>query len=489
VGLYRRAFFFSTAERYVTIVLNFLLISVISRILSPDEIGVSVIGTTIIAFAETLRDSPSSYLVQKKDLTRADARTAFTIMLLVSLLIATILLVVAEPLGRALGQHDLAPFLWVIAACLLPACLERPIMALLRRDMEFATYAFINITAMLTTVVLTVALALLGFSYMCFAWGLLGGTLMAALLALYIRPFFWIFRPFLSEWRRVLPFNVYGGSSGLLAAVYDVVPYAIFGRSAQFAAVGYFNRAMMLCRIPDKLNAGLISLALPAFSTVVREGGNLAKAYLRALELVTVVDWPLRVLLALFAEAAVRLILGPQWIPVVPAAQIMSLAFLLSTPQILAYPILVAAGRIRDTLTINLICLPTSALAIALGARHGLDGMALAMFLIAPLQTGVTLIFIRRRVAIHWRDLMAAVQKSLIVSLWSAAGPVALVLISGGRPESSLALSALMCIVAAGGWLIGIRTTRHPIYTELEHAREVLLSRISRLRDSRPKTR
>jgi len=489
VGLYRRAFFFSTSERYITIVLNFVLISVISRILTPDEIGVSVIGTTIIAFTETLRDSPSSYLVQKKELTRADTRTAFTIMLLISLLIAIILFSVAAWLGRALGQRELAPFLWVIGACLLPACLERPIMALLRRDMEFGTYAFINVTAMLTTVVLTVTLALRGFSYMCFAWGLLGGTLVSATLALCFRPFFWIFRPLLSEWRSVLPFNIYGGTSGLLGAVNDMVPYAVLGRSAQFDTVGYFNRALTLGRLPDKLNTGLISLALPAFSAVVREGGNLAKAYLRALELVTVVEWPLRLLLVLFADAAVRLILGPQWSAVVPALQIMSLAFLLSAPQILAYPILVAAGGIRDTLTINLICVPIAALTIALGAAHGLIGMALAMFLVAPLQTGVTLIFIRRRIAFHWHDLIAAVQRSAIVSLLSAAGPVGLVLISGGRPDSSLALSVLIGIVFAAGWLIGARMTKHPICRELEHAREILLSSVPRLRGSRAETR
>ena len=489
MGLYRRAFLFSSAERYLTIVLNFVLISVISRILTPDEIGVSVIGTTIIAFAEALRDSPSSYLVQKKELTRADARTAFTIMLLISLLIAAILVAVSERLGRALGQNDLAPFLWVIAACLIPACLERPIMALLRRDMEFATYAFINVTTMLTTVLLTVFLALRGYSYMCFAWGLLGGTLVSALLALCVRPLFWIFRPLLTEWRRVLPFNVNGATNALLAVVYDVVPYMILGRSAQFATIGHFNRVMMLCRIPDKLSAGLISLALPAFSTVVREGGSLPRAYLRALELVTVFDWPLRVLLALFADDAVRLVLGPQWTQIVPALQLTALASLLSAPQVLAYPILVAAGAVRDIMTINLICLPIAALAMAVGAQHGLEGMALAIFLIAPAQAGVTVIFIRRRVALQWRDLMTAAQRSMIVSLWSAAGPFALVLISGGRPESSLALCVLMGLVAASGWLIGVRTTRHPVCIELERARDVLLSRIPRLRGNRVETR
>jgi hypothetical protein len=35
-----------------------------------------------------------------------------------------------------------------------------------------------------------------------------------------------------------------------------------------------------------------------------------------------------------------------------------------------------------------------------------------------------------------------------------------------------------MELVAAAGWLIGIRTTRHAIFVEREHAREVQLSRI-----------
>ena len=489
MGLYRRAFLFSSGERYATIILNFALISAISRILTPEEIGVSVIGTTIIAFAESFRDSPSSYLVQKKELTEADGRTAFTIMLVISLLIAASLLVVAGWLARVLRQDELAPFLWLIAACLLPACVERPIMALLRRDMEFATYAFINISATLTTVALTVALAARGFSYMCFAWGLLAGTLVSATLALYFRPYFWIFRPLLSEWRQVLPFNVYGGTSGLLAAVYDMVPYAILGRSAQFDAVGYFNRAITLCRLPDKLNTGIISLALPAFSTVVREGGNLSQAYLRALELVTVVEWPLRVLLVLFADGIVHVILGPQWSAIVPLVQIMSLAFLLSTPQILAYPILVAAGGIRDTLIINLICVPLAAILMSLSAWYGLRAMAFAMFLIAPLQTCVALIFIRRRVAFDWSELLSAIQKSAIVSVASAVGPVAIVLASEGRPELSILLSAGIGMLAAVGWLIGIRLTRHAIYVEIEHIRDAVLRRAPPLRRDRAETR
>ena len=276
---------------------------------------------------------------------------------------------------------------------------------------------------------------------------------------------------------------------GPSAAVYDMVPYAILGRSAQFDAVGYFNRAITLCRLPDKLNTGIISLALPAFSTVVREGGNLSKAYLRALELVTVVEWPLRVLLVLFADGIVHVILGPQWSAIVPLVQIMSLAFLLSTPQILAYPILVAAGGIRDTLTINLICVPLAAILMGLSAWYGLRAMAFAMFLIAPLQTCVALIFIRRRVAFDWSELLSAIQKSAIVSVASTVGPVAIVLVSEGRPELSMLLSTGIGMLAAVGWLIGIRLTRHPICVEIEHIRDAVLRRAAPLRRNRAETR
>jgi O-antigen/teichoic acid export membrane protein len=69
----RRALLFTSAERYTNLVVNFVLISIVSRLLSPAEIGISIVGATIVGIIEILRDIPSPYLVQEKELGRDDA--------------------------------------------------------------------------------------------------------------------------------------------------------------------------------------------------------------------------------------------------------------------------------------------------------------------------------------------------------------------------------------------------------------------------------
>ena len=464
----RLALVFSSGERYATIILNFVLIAAVSRILTPEEIGVSAIGATIVAFTEGIRDSTSTHLVHKKELTRQDSRTCFTIMLLITLTIAGGLSAIAGWLGEVLRQDQLAPFIYVVSLSLLPGCFERPIMALLRRDMQFATYACVTVSAAVITLVVTVALALAGFSYMCFAWGMLAGTSSAALIALCFRPSFWIYRLDLGEWREVLALNGYGTVTASLGAAYDTLPYAILGRQAQFAAVGFYNRTVMLCRLPDKLNAGIITLALPAFSQIARDGGNLAGAYFRGLELVTVFEWPLRVLIAVFAYPAVLILLGPQWIDIVPLVQIMSLALVFATPQILSPPLLVAAGGVHDTLAVNLITWPLAIAVISVSAWLGLYAMAFAMFLIAPWQTFVSVLYIRKHVPFAWGEFAAAFWKSALVTIFSATGPLLVVAASGFRFDFSVVPFLIAGVLSVVGWFAGAWLTRHPVWFEVE---------------------
>src|SRR4051794_10217067 len=75
----KRALLMSTGERYVMLVTNFATAAAVSRILSPEEIGVSVIGMAILAITISFREfSGSSYLIQPGELRREDIRGAFT---------------------------------------------------------------------------------------------------------------------------------------------------------------------------------------------------------------------------------------------------------------------------------------------------------------------------------------------------------------------------------------------------------------------------
>src|SRR3954453_7595002 len=113
----RRALLVSTADKYFGLLVNIGTIAVISRLLKPSEIGVSVVGTAIMTFALAVREFGSSgFLIQHHDLTRYDVRTVFTFQFLITGAIVAALLAVAPAVSSSFGQPGLEGYLYVVSA-------------------------------------------------------------------------------------------------------------------------------------------------------------------------------------------------------------------------------------------------------------------------------------------------------------------------------------------------------------------------------------
>ena len=356
----KRALFISTGERYFLLASNFIRVALVSRLLTPSEIGVSVIGMAIVAIAMSAREFVSaSFLIQRENLTRDDIRGAFSAMLIITGAISGLLMLAAPWLAESYREPNLVPYLHVIAVCLLVELFSTQILTLLKRDMLFGKVAVINISSTITGIAATVGLALLGFSFMSFAWAWLAGSVVAGVLALSFRPQFWMFVPSFKNWRALLEFGGYNGITVVLFKLYDQLPYLMLGQLVSPNAAGLFSRCQTICELPDKiLLGGVVQVILPAFAAEVRQGRDLRAPYLNALGLVTAVLWPAHVIIATLAYPIVAVLLGSQWHEVAPLVQIVALASLFAFSFELNYPVLVAKGAISRRLRAGLDRVP-----------------------------------------------------------------------------------------------------------------------------------
>jgi O-antigen/teichoic acid export membrane protein len=472
----RRALLFASAERYFVLAVNFVMVAIVSRLLTPEDVGLSVIGTAAIATAESLRDCPTSYLIQKKDLSRDETQTTFVVMLTLTVLLAGIFWVIATPLSAFYKQPDLIAFLHVVSFALLPGPFERPIMALLRRDMQFGTLAFINICTAAVSAVLTVALAVLGFRYMSFAWAALAGNATAVVLALYFRPDWWIYKRQMRAWRQVIAFGGYNSATAVLNQVYEWLPYFVLGRAVSLDAVGLYSRAIMVCQLPAKCTLTIVApVALSAFAAEARQGHSLKSPFLRTLEYFTVVQWPALALVSLLADPVVSLLLGQQWLNIVPLVRVIAIAYMFSFISVLGYQVFVAVGGVRDLLISSLVSLPISALAVSISAYFGAEVMAACLLVTVPLQGYVTLSFIRSHVPFRWRELANAVSKSLLVTLASIAGPALYIAVAGFQRDLSVFSAAILAFSALAGWWLGMRVLDHPFLAEVRNVMQTAI--------------
>lgn len=472
----RRAFAMAAGEQYVRLAISFASIAMVSRLLTPTEIGIAVIGTGIMAIALGLREfATSDFLIQRQEVVRDDLRTAFTLAFLLTALITAAMFALAPWFGEWYGEEQLAQFLRIAAVAGLVEALSLPIRGILRRELEFGTLALVNTAAAVTTAAATILLALAGFSYMSVAWAMLAAAATTTVLSFAFRPDLSILRPALKSWGSVLAFGGYNGASFVINRAYEALPQLVLGQLLPASAVGFYNRAQMVSDIPDKIVlASAFSIAFPALAAEIRGGRSLKEPYLLALSYITAFYWPALVLLALLAYPVVELILGSQWRAATPLLQLMAVAGLAWFPVVLTSPVLLAVGANRDRVLADLLGRSVSAVVLCSSAAFGIIAMAASKLVTLPFQMVVTFCFVRRHIPFRWQELRRALWKSAAVTAGSAAGPVGVVALSGSGFDLSVAATALAAALAATGWLATLLAVRHPVLVELRQAAAVL---------------
>lgn len=468
----RRALFWTTSERYVGLLLNFVLIVVLSRLLAPAEIGIMQLGWIVMILSEPLRDfGVGSYLVQKRELEPTDVRSAFTVALLFSAVPAFVVFTCAGSIASFYDEPGLRSFLRVLAPTFLLAPFSAIPLSLMRREMAFDRLAFVNVSCTLLNVVSITTLAVLGFSYMSPAWAAWVWSIAFIFLGLRVRPDLSPFRITLQGWRSVLSFGGYSAVPQALQRVYDSLPSLVLGRLVSIEALGFFDRAVKVSELPEKVGTiGVQAVALPGFASAARAGRSLKQGYLDAIEHVTVVQWPGLLLLVLLAEPIVWVLLGPQWAPVVVLVRIIAVAFLANFSQVLGNAVLIAAGHPRDTLVIALLALPIMALLFVVASLQGLVMAAVSLIVIAVLRAVISNTFVCRRLGIGWSEIAVRLWRSLAVSAMAMVGPLIIVALDGFDLHLGVAAAVVIGTVTVPGWLIGLRITRHPFGAEIRRA-------------------
>jgi O-antigen/teichoic acid export membrane protein len=463
--------------QYFRMALQFALIAAISRLLSPTEIGVSVIGTGIITIALGLREfATSDFLIQLREVAQDDVRTSFTVIFLLTALITALMFVLAPWFAGLYGEERLAQFVRVAAVGGLVEAVSMPVTALLRRDMAFGKLTLINTTSATVTAVTAVLLVFAGFSYMSLAWATLAGAGATTAFSLYIRPNPAMFRPIFRSWGNIVNFGGYNGISYVINRTYEALPQLILGQMLPHSAVGLYNRANVTAAIPDQIvTTSVLSVAFPALAAEIRQGRGIKEPYLRALGLITVFYWPGQILLALFAYPVVSLLLGQQWLAVVPLLQVIAVASMAWFPVTLTSPVLLAVGARRDRVLADLVGRSTAAVVLSCTAyfaisRFGIMAMAASQLVSLPFQMVVALHFVRRHVRFCWRELWVALWPSAVVTAASAAGPTFVGTLSSSGFDLPIAVAALAAMLATTGWLVAALLVKHPVLLELRNA-------------------
>jgi O-antigen/teichoic acid export membrane protein len=465
--------FFSAVERYGSALLFVFSTAVLSRLLAPGEFGIyalinAVIAVTTASFQEF---GGANYLIQKRVLSQQNIRTAFTITFCISIIIGLTLFVCSDVFVWFFRQDGLKAGIAVSTLNFALTPFSIVISALFRRDMEFGKLAICSLAANGFSIAVSIALAMLHYSFMAPIWGAVAGNIVLTLLLIAVCKDRRIFRPSLSEYPDVIRFGLYSGGVSIINVFYNLAPQIFLARILDFAAVGLYSRAIAITQVFDKLVGQVLSpVIMPAIFAQTKAGGDLRRIYLDAIALLTAVHWPFLAFLAIMAQPVISIWLGSTWLEIVPLVRMMCIAYLSLFAACLTYPVLVAVGSVRDALISSLISLPPSLLIILIASFWGVQAVAASAMLTLPFQAAVAIYFVSKHLGIGLLDLFRATFKSGIVTLFSSVGAaVCAAMVEYGllRPIFGLGMA---CISAATCWLSSMVVTEHPLLPRLQLA-------------------
>lgn len=464
----RSAIIVSGMSRYTVLLTGLAVTMALSRLLTPAEIGTVLIGTTIAMLAVAARDFFSPlYLIQKAYVTQRDISALTYVQVSLAVVLSIALAGSANHIATFFHNPVLDDFLVVVAVALVIEAAAVTGQAVLQREMRFHALAVVLLVQVIANGACSVVLAYAGFGVMAMAYGWLFGAIAFMIVCFAHMPPRWYAQPTLAGVSDIFAFGRYQGASSALHRVYMAASAAVVGRSMSLTDAGYFGRASNLSQLSERLFVDVIvSVAIPSFSEHTRsKSTTLAKPYLDWIEVVAAVHWPGLVLVILLADPIVLVLYGTQWKPVVPLIQIVSIAALFSTPTLLVWPALIAAGGIRDRFIANAFALPMSTIIFLVAAQIGLYAAALSFLVFVPLSALVDLHYLRRRVPVTPGELLRVLRKPLVVTIATAIGPALFVAFLGFAMPVETALLAGLSGIA--GWIAGVFLSRHPLAGEV----------------------
>lgn len=314
MSLFRKSIIYSFAGQYLEILIAFISSIIISRLLTPKEVGIFSIALAISLVAHMIRDfGAGSYIIKIKYLNDSDISAAFLVNLLTSCIAAVSLYLISDKASIWLEIPELAFVIKMVSINFIIIPFGAVRLALILREMKFARYTVINSISSLVLAVVSISFASFNYGYLSLVYGCLCGTITTVLLVFCLSPSVPFFRPSLIEMKKVVSF---GGKLSYINIVDTIsVPFyeAVCSKFFSVSTNGLFSKGKGITHLFNKaVIDGFIPVILPHFSKITL-ASEINKHHTSLVTNIAAVCWPLLAIIFVLAEPILTLLFGNQW--------------------------------------------------------------------------------------------------------------------------------------------------------------------------------
>ena len=409
---------------------------VLARLVSPSQFGpyaVAVVAQQLVIAIPA--QGVGSALVQRPIATRGHLQAGHALALLTGLALAGLTLLVASTIADPIFGARTAELVRLSAPLSIVAAAGIVPTAILQRRLAFRRLSMINITSTLVQVAASIVLAAAGFGGASLVFGAVACSLTASVAA-------WISAPppaprlRRGPARELLSFGMPASLASVSWVCFGNCDYAIVGARLGTLQAGFYFRAYTLGVVyQKKLSDVMNAVAFPVLARATGAAASVLRA--RMVQLLSVVLFPLLVMLALVAPELLPWLLGARWAPVIEPTQILVVGGAATLVADTAGVAMMAAGRATSLLVFGVAHFAIYAAAVVIVAPYGLAAVAGAAAVVHTAFLLVAYAFMLRGTAERplptlWADISPAVVSAL--GLLAVATPTSIALSAAHVP-------------------------------------------------------
>ncbi len=460
-------------------------VTIVSRLLTPSEIGVYSVAVAFVALVQMLRDfGVSEFVVQEKVLSDDLVRSAFTLNLIIAWVLAVALFGLSGLIGDFYGDPGVARVTRVISLVFVLMPFGTTTMACMRREMHFDVILMIQTAETLARGGTTIALAYLGFSYMSMAWASVAGMLVLVTGCAFFGGFYRVRGLGFTDWKRVLHFGTNRTIADIAAQLGEQSANIVVGRMLGMAAAGFYSRGYGIVNIFRTNVVGAIgTVAFPAYAREHRDSNTAPQLYKKSLVYMTGICWPFFAFCTLMAYPIIRITFGSQWDASVPLMRWLCGAAILGTLIYQCNGLLTAVGCYREVTRIEIQYQLARLVLAVLAAFYSLAAVAASQILVYVV--AITLYYrkLGRYEVLKLGPLMDALKPSAALTVFTCLAPAAVLLLWGESSVSHYIAAFFVATAGAGAaWLSGIFLFKHPMSSEIKNALSAMRIRLGTIR-------
>lgn len=414
-----------TISTVISTCFQFLQVAILARLLDPSAFGIVSVSALIINFFNIIGNLGfSNSIIYKQENDRKVLSSLYILNISLGILMFLAIyfctpFIISYYKEPKLGQIiKLASFYFIIAY------FGQIYFFLLQKNLKFRSTAIIDITGSVAGTSITVLLAYQGFEELSLIFGQLTMITVRTILQvfygrIYFSPLFQFDFVIIKEHLRFGLFNV---GEGFISFIQGNSDNIAIGGILGVKALGYYTIASQLTIFPvSKLNPIILQVAYPILAKMKEDPSSLKRSYLKILDLISYLNFPLLVGLYITADSIVPLLYGPGWEETI---HLIKVFVFVSVFTCLAHPLFTlvySKGRPDLLLYLNLATLLVKLPMLYLFGKHwGITGIAYAYLAAQFINMALSFVVVQYLVGSFMKSFITNIYKPIIFCLLMA---------------------------------------------------------------------